>query len=182
MPKSKIAAPTNIKRGRKTNLNAQLQHKICNLLERGHTVATTCGATGISERSFHDYCATNAAFLAATQRARAAGRVRIVESILDSDDWRARAWYLERTAPHEFGRSVERPLPQPEPDKRRLSFALVLQMPDGTQRETTFKEAEKIFCNFPRRDEPPTDEGKSSPAPESDDEIFDSLDESRSDE
>lgn len=65
-----------------------------------------------SERSFHDWATERPAFLAATQRARAQGRVRIVDSILDADDWRASAWYLERTAPDEFARTVERQFPQ----------------------------------------------------------------------
>jgi AraC-like DNA-binding protein len=71
-----------MKRGRRSNLTPQLQQKICALLMRGHTVATVCGALGISHRSFHDYCARDGAFLAATQRARAQGMVRIVDSIL----------------------------------------------------------------------------------------------------
>ena len=46
--------------------------------------------------------------------------MRIVDSILADKDWRARAWYLERCYPEEFGRSEMRviegkdgePLPQ----------------------------------------------------------------------
>jgi hypothetical protein len=119
-----------MKRGRKTNLTAPLQRKIFRLLERGHTVATTCGAVGISERSYHDYCAKDAAFLAGTQRARAQGRVRIVDSILDDCDWRGKAWYLERTAPAEFGRCAEREIPLVQ-DEKRINVAFVL--PSGEQ-------------------------------------------------
>jgi hypothetical protein len=86
---------------------------------------TTCGATGISERSFHDYCAKDAAFLAATQRARAQGRVRIVDSILDDRDWPGKAWYLERTAA-EFARVAERPLLQPAELQEKINVAFIL--------------------------------------------------------
>ena len=57
---------------------------------------------------------------------------------------------------NEFGRTAERPLPkEPEqPPKQRPSVALILSMPDGTQRPTTFQEAEKMFCNFPVADTP----------------------------
>jgi hypothetical protein len=34
--------------------------------------------------------------------------VRIAESILDSDDWRANVWYLERTDPEHYARTGER--------------------------------------------------------------------------
>jgi len=63
---------------------------------------------GLRNRSFHRYCARNATFLAETHRARAKGRVRIVDSILNDRDWRGKVWYLERTAPAEFGRVAER--------------------------------------------------------------------------
>jgi hypothetical protein len=50
---------------------------------------------------------------------------------------------------------------------------------NGKKRETTFQEAQEILCGgFPIRDtyELPTEEGKSSPAPESDGEEFEALD------
>ena len=37
--------------------------------------------------------------------------MRIVESILGSRDWRAQAWYLERTDSEQFARVAERPIP-----------------------------------------------------------------------
>jgi hypothetical protein len=119
-----------MKRGRRTRLTPQLQRKICKLLERGHTVGTACGALGLPDRSFHRYCARNATFLAETQRARAKGRVRIVDSILNDRDWRGKAWYLERTAPDEFGRVAERELPAVQGPKP-INVAFVL--PSGEQ-------------------------------------------------
>src|SRR5262245_8031976 len=129
-----------MKRGRKTNLTAPLQRKIFRLLERGHTVGTVCGAVGISERSYFAYCAKDAAFLAETQRARAQGRVRIVDSILDDRDWRGKAWYLERTAPDEFARVEARPLPQPE-QKKTITVAFVC--------DTKGKSLQEIAAAFP---------------------------------
>ena len=41
----------------------------------------------------------------ATQRARAVGRMRLVESILEDKDWRGKAWYLERTDPAQLSAS-----------------------------------------------------------------------------
>ena len=37
------------------------------------------------------------------QYARARGRVALIESIITDKDWRAKAWYLERIWPEEFG-------------------------------------------------------------------------------
>jgi len=96
------------KRGRATLITSELKKRICAMLERGHTVKTTVAACGVSPRCYHDHCEQDAAFFAATQRARACGRARIAESILDSDDWRAKAWYLERTDPEQYARTEER--------------------------------------------------------------------------
>jgi hypothetical protein len=136
-----------MKRGRRSRLTPQLQRKICKLLERGHTVGTVCAALGLPDRNFHRYCETNVTFLAATQRARAQGRVRIVESILEDRDWRGKAWYLERTAPAEFGRCAERELPVAQ-DEKRINVAFILTEPDGRQRQISWERA-KAIGQFP---------------------------------
>ena len=48
-------------------------------------------------------------------------------------------------------------------------------MPDGTQRQTSFKEARKMFAAFPIKDtcEPPAEEAKSFPNLDSESEAFD---------
>lgn len=118
-------------KGRKTLFTTALRKHICDLLARGHTIKTTCGACGISERAYHGHCAKDAAFLAATQRARFDGRVKIVSSILDDKDWRARAWYLERCYPEEFGRTAERPAAvEREPEPLRPIILNVTRGPD----------------------------------------------------
>jgi hypothetical protein len=132
-----------MKRGRRSRLTPQLQRKICKLLERGHTVGTVCAALGLPDRNFHRYCETNVTFLAATQRARAQGRVRIVESILEDRDWRGKAWYLERTAPAEFGRCAERELPVAQ-DEKRINVAFILTEPDGRQRQISWERAKAL--------------------------------------
>ena len=98
------------KKGRRSKLTPELRRRICTMLSGAHTIRTVCAALGIGERSFFTWC-DDPTFFAETQRARARGRVRIVESILDSEDWRAKAWYLERTDPEEFARVAERPIP-----------------------------------------------------------------------
>ena len=135
------------------------------MLRRGHTVGTTCGAVGISERSFFDYCAKDAAFLAATQRARAQGRVRIVDSILNDRDWRGKSWYLERTAPGEFGRVEERPLPEPAEGEKKVSVAIVFNTGGKTLEQ---------FADFPvRAVQAPAQIEQTSPESEPPESVFD---------
>ena len=96
------------KRGRRTLLTAVLKKRVCAMLERGHTVKSTVAACGISERCYFDHTRKDVAFSAAALRARAAGRMRIVESILASGDWKALSWYLSVTDPEQFARTSER--------------------------------------------------------------------------
>jgi hypothetical protein len=96
------------KRGRATLVTSELKERICAMLERGHTVKTTVAACGISERCYFDHTRKDVAFSAAALRARATGRMRIVESILDSGDWKALSWYLSVTDPEQFARTSER--------------------------------------------------------------------------
>src|SRR5438477_3251025 len=64
-----------------------------------------CGTFGFSECAYHEWCQKDFSFAAQSLRARAIGRMRIVDSILADKDWRARAWYLERTASDEYART-----------------------------------------------------------------------------
>jgi hypothetical protein len=92
-----------------------------------------------------------------------------VDKLRRSDDWRAGAFLLERRWPSEFGRCAERELPLPDGQKQ-IGVTFVLNMPDGTRRQTSFEEAQKMFATFPIKDtcEPPAEEGKSFPGPDAD--------------
>lgn len=95
-----------------------------------------------------------AQFAQAVTRARGRAKARIVRSLLDEKDWRPRLEMLARVFPDEYGRRDIVPLPT-APASPMPPMTLILSM-NGEKRETTFEEAEEIFCgHFPRRDEPP---------------------------
>jgi hypothetical protein len=48
---------------------------------------------------------------------RARGRVALVESIITDKDWRAKAWYLERTCPEDFAQVAHRVLVKEVPQQ-----------------------------------------------------------------
>jgi len=166
--------------GRKTLLNAQLQKRICALLRQGHSIRTVCAAVAIGERTYFQWCERNPQFAQATTCAIGRSKVVLVDKLRLSDDWRAAAFLLERRWPDEFGRVAERELPSPESQKQ-IGVTFVLSMPDGSQRQTSFHEAQKMFATFPIENtcEPPAEEGKSFPGHDSDGDA--SLDEPGSD-
>jgi hypothetical protein len=108
------ASKGKTKRGRKTLLTATLQRGICKLLEAGNTVKTASAAVGISERTFHNWCERNPAFLAAIARARAKAKIKLVAIITDAAKIEARhaEWLLERGWPNEYGRPYRELAPQ----------------------------------------------------------------------
>ena len=103
------------KRGRRTLCTPQTIKALCKFLSGACTIRTACEATGISEASFHDWVARGeqgekpfSEFLDAVTRARGQGKARLVESILDSGDWRARLEMLARVYPSEYARTEPR--------------------------------------------------------------------------
>jgi transposase len=112
--------------GRKTRCTSQLQKQFCDALAKAHTIKNACVVAGISESAFYQWLAKGmsgeepyAKFVELVQYARARGLATLVESIITDKDWRAKAWYLERTWPEDFGpvahRFLVREVPQAPP-------------------------------------------------------------------
>jgi hypothetical protein len=112
--------------GRKTRCTPQLQKQFCDALAKAHTFKNACVVAGISESAIYQWLAKGmsgeepyAKFAELVQYARARGRVALVESIIADRDWRAKAWYLERILPEDFGpvahRVIVKEVPQTPP-------------------------------------------------------------------
>ena len=118
-----------MKRGRRTLLNVKLQKQICGYLSDCCTVRTACEASGISESSFFLWIEKGEQgqspykeFSDAITRARGRAKARIVRSLLDEKDWRARLEVLARVFPDEYGRrEIIPPPPAPPPRPPDLS-------------------------------------------------------------
>ena len=112
--------------GRKTRCTSEIQKQFCDALAKSHTIKNACVVAGISESAFYQWLAKGmsgeepyAKFVELVQSARARGRVALVESIITDRDWRAKAWYLERILPEDFGpvlhRVIVKEVPQTTP-------------------------------------------------------------------
>jgi hypothetical protein len=186
------------KRGRPTKLNDEITNQIVEFIEQGCDQKTACNLAGIPYSCYNEWKAKGSEgiqpfeeFFSVISRARDKHKHWLIKLILAGAsgarkvDWRAASWMLSKSFPLEYGDRPLPPLPAPaeEPKAAPLVMQLLLSMPNGEQRETTFEEAEKIFCNFPRKDtyQPPAEEGNSSPTSEPDSELFDAkLDDLRS--
>lgn len=114
--KSQRAAPQGQKTvGRRSLCTPKVQMAFCEALEKSHTIKNACVIAGISESSFYQWLARGtdgehpySEFAELVRYARARGLVTLVESIITDKDWRAKAWYLERTRPEDFGHLAHR--------------------------------------------------------------------------
>ena len=112
------------KRGRKTLCTPEMTRRLCKFITGACTIKTTCEACGVSEKSFYEWIARGAGgeqpfaqFRASVTRARGVAKAKIVRSILDFPDWRAKLEILARVFPDEYGRTEPRVIviPQPPP-------------------------------------------------------------------
>jgi hypothetical protein len=140
-------------RGRRTLLCAKLQKEICSYLSDCCTIRTACEAVGISESSFHLWVEKGEQgespykeFSEAVTRARGRAKARIVRSLLDEKDWRARLEVLARVFPDEYGRREIVPLPVQPPRDLSKSVRLTcygapdVDLGEFMEVEATYKE------------------------------------------
>ena len=82
---------------------------ILRALKHGASYKRAAEAAGISYETFRTWRESDPAFSAALQKAQAAmtaKALRAIEEAHQSGAWQAAAWWLERTFPEEYGRTV----------------------------------------------------------------------------
>lgn len=101
--------------GRKHGLTAEVARTIVDALEAGAFQRDAAHAAGISEATYYRWLQAGAQpdahpelreFYEAATRARARAKVDALKRVRCAmgDEWRAAAWYLERSYPAEYGR------------------------------------------------------------------------------
>jgi hypothetical protein len=105
--------------GRTSDLTPALQASICKDIEAGNTIATACAINGISQATYYQWLEKGKAgqspayvdFLESATQARhrakanaiAAVRAGVLGGPGNKQDWKAEAWFLEKSFPDEFG-------------------------------------------------------------------------------
>lgn len=116
-------------KGSPTKCTPEITQQICQVLRAGNYICAACDYVGISERTYYNWitrgreeldrieASSNAkprdservfvSFLHATTRAKASAEVESVARIRKAaeEDWRADAWYLERSHSDRWGRT-----------------------------------------------------------------------------
>ena len=100
--------------GRPSEFTADVEKAILDALAAGSSVRAACEAAGIGTTTFYRWCSEGEgdsapehfrAFRDGATRARAQARVvyaAIIRRAANDGDWRAAAWYLERSEPEEW--------------------------------------------------------------------------------
>jgi hypothetical protein len=120
------------KRGRKMILTRELTNQICGLLSEGMYIEAACSFVGIGESTFYEWRAKARAFddqdesdwelltvddnlervlltefTEAVEKSQAQAELVALRVINDDPSWQSKAWYLERSKPHRWGRRTQ---------------------------------------------------------------------------
>ena len=73
------------------------------LLSRGVSISEACREVGVGRATYYRHYAADPVFARQIDRARAEVRIQMLKIIRESNNWRAAAWFLEKSAPHDWG-------------------------------------------------------------------------------
>lgn len=95
-----------------TKLNPDTEDKLIDLLTEGQHVKTACALVGIAPQTYYNWVnkgirgdSAYAGFSRRALEAREKATQKSVKAIIEAGDkdWRAHAWYLERSRPNMYG-------------------------------------------------------------------------------
>lgn len=115
VPKKPAKPKKKGKGGRPSKLNPERQKRIVEALGRGCTNESAAAIGGITRKTLQDWLrrGRNSShgvyrdFLLAAQHARAEGEQALLRDIALDDDWRAKAWILERRWSDAYSKKTE---------------------------------------------------------------------------
>ena len=103
--------------GRTPKLTPERSEEVCKYLRAGNYISTSCAAAGIGESTFYAWMKRGEEekdgvyreFVESVSRARVEAEVRNVALVqrAATGDWRAAAWFLERSLPAKYGKSTK---------------------------------------------------------------------------
>ena len=73
------------------------------LLSRGVSISEACREVGVGRATYYRHYAADPVFARQIDRARAEVQVQMLKIIRESNDWRGAAWFLEKSAPRDWG-------------------------------------------------------------------------------
>ena len=73
------------------------------LLCRGVSIAEACRELGISRARYYRHVNADPVFAEQVSRAKSSLNAELTRIIVESKDWRASAWWLEKRAPRDWG-------------------------------------------------------------------------------
>jgi hypothetical protein len=121
--------------GRPRALDDAKRREICVLLTAGYSLVSVAEHVGCSRRTISRELDRNAEFADRFRRAKIAGELEPLGTIRQAarTNWRAAAWYLERTNPQRFGKRNP-VLLKPDEVKETIN-SLMLEVLDSIERE-----------------------------------------------
>jgi hypothetical protein len=82
-------------------------NKLCDVIAQGYTREAACGHVGINRTTLWRWMKTDEELSERVEIAGHKQEMKLLESIVRSDDWRAHSWLLERRFSERYGQKAE---------------------------------------------------------------------------
>lgn len=99
--KKETTKPTRTRTGKYTTI---LAHQICDLISKGVPFAAAASGSGIHISTLHRWRKEREEFCEMIDQAVGVSEARLITEISVNEDWRAKAWVLERRFPDRWGK------------------------------------------------------------------------------
>lgn len=133
--------------GRPRLLDDAKRREICALIVSGYSLVAAADYVGCSRRTIKRELARNPEFAERFRRAKLAGELEPLGTIRSAarTNWRAAAWYLERTNPQRFGRRNP-VLIRPEEVQQTINSVLLEILEEIKQEPRRGRIMQKLFA------------------------------------
>lgn len=91
-------------RAKGTKYSSMIAHNICDLISKGVPLKQAAKAVNISEQTLHNWRKKKEDFAEMVEQALGVSEVRLISEISTHEDWRAKAWILERRFPERWSK------------------------------------------------------------------------------
>ena len=93
--------PTRTRTGKYTTI---LAHQICDLIAKGVPLSAAASGSGINRSTLHRWRKEKEEFAEMIDQAIGVSEARLITDITISEDWKAKAWILERRFPERWSK------------------------------------------------------------------------------
>lgn len=103
--------------------NDTIRNRILDALREGASYRLAAAAAGLDDQFIARWMADDPEFAEQVRQHKATASLAMIRKVRTADDWKAAAWYLERTERADFGPESKVTVETPDPNAARRALA-----------------------------------------------------------